>query len=63
MPTATFNTPYGTDERNGQTVEVLGDVVAGDNYLVAIRFPDGTEFEVWPEEVGGPMPRDPADFI
>lgn len=64
MATATFNTPYDTKEpHNGQTVEVLGDLIVGDNYLVEIRFPDGTKAEVWPEEIGGPMPRDPEDYI
>lgn len=61
MPTATFNTPYGTDSRNGQTVEVLGDLIIGDNYLVSVRFPDGETAEVWPEEIGGPMPLDYGD--
>lgn len=62
MATATFNTPYGPDSRNGETVTVIGDVIIGDNYLVAVRFADGETAEVWPEEIGGPMPTDHGDL-
>jgi hypothetical protein len=59
---ATFNTPYDRDDpRNGQEVEVVAQRMvpfftqldgrsAQKQYTV--RFPDGFEDNVWPEEIG-----------
>lgn len=60
MATAIYNSPYAaTDPLNGSTVEILMENVwTGDtdpdpkfHFHTLVRFPDGTEQAVWPEEV------------
>jgi hypothetical protein len=58
MPT--FNTPYdGNDPRNGQTVTIIDERMVRNLRESAplmkqytVRFPDGFEDNVWPEEIG-----------
>lgn len=60
MAMTTFNTPYDkTDKHNGQTVEIVDERMVPSIRMsdpsmkqYTVRFPDGSETDAWPEEIG-----------